>query len=63
MAYQPSNIEMQLMRRFQNENLNLQWYQESRAWPDADIIFVDALPSPSYDILSPLNFDICHSWS
>ena len=55
----PSNnrsIEMQLMRWFQNGNLNLQLYQESRSWPDADI-FLDALPSPSYDILSPVNFD------
>ena len=56
---QPSNnrsIEMQLMRRFQNDNLNLHLHQESKAWPDADI-FLDALPSPSYDILSPANFD------
>lgn len=56
---QPSNnrsIEMQLMRRFQNDNLNLQLHQESRTWPNADIFF-DALPSPSYDILSPVFFD------
>ena len=56
---QPSNnrsIEMQLMRRFQSDNLNMQLHQEAREWPDA-IFFLDALPNPSHDILSPADFD------
>ena len=57
---QPTNnrsIEIQLMRRFQKDNLNLQLHQEAREWPEADI-FLEALPSPSYDILSPASFDV-----
>ena len=56
---QPSNnrsIEMQLMRRFQSDNLNMQLHQEARKWPDA-IFFLDALPNPSHDILSPADYD------
>ena len=57
---QPSNnrsIEMQLlMRRFQSDNLNMQLHQEAKEWPDANF-FLDALPNPSHDILSPADFD------
>ena len=56
---QPSNnrsIEMQLMRRFQSDNLNMQLHQEAREWPDANF-FLDELPNPSHDILSPADFD------
>ena len=47
---------MQLMRRFQSDNLNMQLHQEAREWPDANF-FLDALPNPSHDILSPADFD------
>ena len=56
---QPTNnrsIEMQLMRRFLRDNLHLHLQHEARQWPDADL-FLDALPTPSYDILSPVGFD------
>ena len=48
---------MQLMQRFQNDNLNLRLHEEGRRWPEAEI-FLDALPSPTYHILSPANFDL-----
>ena len=57
---QPSNnrsIEIQLMRRFQKDNLNLQLGQSVRQWPVADS-FLDALPNSTYDILSPSEFDM-----
>ena len=51
---QPSNnrsrsIEIQLMRRFQKDNLNLQLGQSVRQWPEADS-FLDALPNFTYMI-------------
>ena len=52
---QPSNnrsIEMQLMRRFQRDNLHLHLQEEAKQWPDADI-FLDALPNPLFDVCSP----------
>ena len=42
--------------RFQSDNLNMQLHQEAREWPDV-IFFLDALPNPSHDILSPADFD------
>lgn len=60
MEGQPSNnrsIEMQLMRRFQNDNLNLLLHQEASGWQEADF-FLEALPCLSYDILSPADFDV-----
>ena len=56
---QPSNnrsIEIQLMRRFQNDNLNLQLGQSVRQWPEVDSF--DALPNSTYDILAPSKFDM-----
>ena len=56
---QPSNnrsIEMQLMCRFQRDNLHLHLQEEAKQWPDADI-FLDALPNPLFDVCSPEKFD------
>ena len=47
---------MQLMRRFQSDKFNMQLHQEAKEWPDANF-FLDALPNPSHDILSPADFD------
>lgn len=47
---QPTNnrsIEIQLMRRFQRDNLHLHLQEEAKQWPNAGI-FLDALPNPSY---------------
>ena len=44
------------MRRFLRDNLHLYLQHEARQWLDADL-FLDALPTPSYDILSPVGFD------
>ena len=56
---QPTNnrsIEMQLMRRFQRDNLHLHLQEEAKQWPDTNL-FLDALPNPSYDISLPASFD------
>lgn len=56
---QPTNnrsIEIQLMRRFQRDNLHLHLQEEAKQWPNASL-FLDALPNPSYDISLPATFD------
>ena len=45
------------MMRFQNDNFRLQLHHEAQQWPKADF-FLNALPSPSYDILSPAVFNL-----
>lgn len=56
---QPTNnrsIELQLMRRFQRDNVHLHLQHEAREWPNAEY-FLDALPDPEYIISSPASFD------
>ena len=56
---QPTNnrsIELQLMRRFQNDTLHLHLQHEAKQWPNANH-FLQALPDPAYDISSPASFD------
>lgn len=56
---QPTNnrsIELQLMHRFQKDNMHLHLHHEAKQWPHADH-FLDALPAPPYDISSPFSFD------
>ena len=56
---QPTNnrsIELQLMRRFQKDNMHLHLHHEAKQWPCADH-FLQALPDPAYDISSPASFD------
>ena len=56
---QPTNnrsIELQLMRRFQKDNMHLHLYHEAKQWLYVDH-FLDAFPAPPYDISSPFSFD------
>ena len=56
---QPTNnrsVEMQLMKRFQRDNLHIHMQHEAHQWPEAEL-FLEALPAPSYDILSPVIFE------
>ena len=56
---QPTNnrsIELQLMRRFQRDNMHLHLHHEAQQWPNADH-FLQAIPDTPYDIASPVTFD------
>ena len=44
------------MRKFQKDNLHIHLQHEARQWPDAEL-FLNALPTPPYNILSPMKFD------
>ena len=55
---QPSNnrsIEIQLMRRFQNDTSHLHLYHEMKKWPNAEL-FLKAFPEPNYDTANIPNF-------
>ena len=56
---QPTNnrsIELQLMNRFQKDNLHLHLHHEAKQWPNADY-FLEALPDPPFDSSSTADFD------
>lgn len=56
---QPTNnrsVELQLMRRFQKDNLHLRLHHEAKHWEGADH-FLKALPDPPYESSSLANFD------
>ena len=50
------SIELQLMRHFQTDNLNIHIHHEAQQWPNAEH-FLQALPDPPYDPTSPISFD------
>ena len=57
---QPTNnrsIELQLMHRFQRDNMHLHLHHEAKLWPNADH-FLDALPETPYDISTQMSFDV-----
>ena len=56
---QPTNnrsIELQLMHRFQRDNMHLHLHHEAKQWPNANH-FLDALPETPYDISTQMSFD------